>query len=57
MIQIVASRLPGDKHDWKLLGRGKCKCVLCKYVADLDDSLILFSGCPQSAVVLAEAKR
>ena len=56
MIHIVSSRLPGDKHDWKLLGRGKCKCVLCEYVADLDDSLILSSGCPQSKAVLAEVR-
>ncbi len=53
-IHIVASRLPGDGHDWVLVRGGKYKCILCGYKMPVEpvDTLILRSGCPKSKALI-----
>lgn len=53
-LHIVASREPGDGHDWVLIRGGKYKCVLCGYILPVEpnDALILRSGCPKSKVLV-----
>ena len=53
-IQIVATRLSGDEHDWGLIRGKKYKCALCglEISSESEDTLMLRSGCPQSKVIL-----
>ena len=53
-IQIVATRLPGDKHDWELIRGRKYRCALCglEISSESEDTLMFRSGCPQSEVIL-----
>jgi len=52
-LHIVASRSPGDGHDWTLVRGGRYRCSLCGYTMPVEpvDTLILQSGCPCSKKV------